>query len=140
MRKGENYMSEVRLDLSCLIEDIPVTIVTTLGTVYQGTVLEWGCGQRSSANADGSTDNANAASMPRAYEGYGGFIRLELTCDVGEICCNANPTANPAIVNGIRSSVDTTYSLFQKTNIVLINWADISAIGPQRNCLTLTTT
>lgn len=107
-----------RLDLSCLIANIPITIVTRFGTVYQGTVLDWGCGRSNS------------------YEGNGGFIRMELTCRPGQICCDETPVDTPAIVNGIRSSVNNAYPLFEVNNSVLINWADISSIGPQRDCLT----
>lgn len=41
-------MSDNRLDLSCLIGNVPVTIVTRFGTVYQGTVLDWDCGRSGS--------------------------------------------------------------------------------------------
>lgn len=122
-------MSEERLDLSCLIENIPVTIVTRFGTVYQGTALDWGCGRSTSSDSE----EGNKRSLS---EGYVGFIRLQLTCRPGQICCDETPSDTPAIVNGIRSSVNNAYPLFDTTNSVLINWADISAIGPQRDCLT----
>lgn len=126
-------MPEDRLDLSCLIENIPVTIVTRMGVVYQGTVLDWNCGRSSSSD---TSDPQASPSISRTFEGYAGFIRLELSCRPGVICCDETPVDTPAIVNGIRSSVDNTYPLFEVDNTVLINWADISSIGPQRTCLT----
>lgn len=123
-----------RLDLSCLVENIPITIVTRFGTVYQGTVLDWGCGRSSSSDA--VVSNKDGSPTPRSYDGHVSFIRLQLSCRPGEICCDETPVDTPAIVNGIRSSVDNTYPLYEIGNIVLINWDDISSIGPQRNCLT----
>lgn len=125
-----------RLDLNCLIGNFPATIVTRFGTVYQGTILDWNCG-RVYKDADDATDSAKSDLPPRKFEGQGsGFIRVELTCRPGEICCDETPVDTPAIVNGIRSSVDNTYPLFEIGNTVIINWDDISAIGPQRDCLT----
>lgn len=122
-----------RLDLGCLLGNIPMTVITRFGTVYQGTILDWDCG-RSCSSPEESPEQTGFLS-PRS-EGYYGFIRMELSCRPGQICCDETPADSPAIVNGIRSSVDPAYPLFEITNMILINWADISAIGPQRNCLT----
>ncbi|MDU2064475.1 MAG: hypothetical protein E6713_06485 [Sporomusaceae bacterium] len=134
---GEN---NTRLDLGCIVGNLPVTVVTRLGTVYQGTILDWNCGR---AYQDTTNDTlaadpnvSNDDLLPRRFEGSGSFIRLELTCRPGEICCAATPVTTPAIVNGIRSSVDNTYPLFEIGNTIILNWDDISAIGPQRDCLT----
>ena len=127
-------MSDNRLDLSCLIGNVPVTVVTRFGTIYQGTVLDWDCGRSGSPDSEESIHDPILTS--HRFEGYAAFIRMELTCRPGQICCDETPVDTPAIVNGIRSSVDNTYPLFEIDNTVLINWADISAIGPQRDCLT----
>lgn len=121
------------LDLSCLMQNIPITIVTRCGNVYQGTVLDWGCGRSTSTSTAVSPDDC---APPRSYDGPVNFIRLELACRPGQICCDETPADSPAIVNGIRSSVDNDYPLYEIGNIVLINWEDISSIGPQRDCLT----
>ena len=121
------------LDLSCLMQNLAVTIVTRCGNVYQGTVLDWGCGRSIPSNTEISKEDV---SPPRSYDGPVSFIRLELTCRPGQICCETTESNFPAIVNAIRSSVAIAYPLYEIGDIVLINWDDISSIGPQRDCLT----
>lgn len=68
------------------------------------------------------------------------YICLRLTCQPGNICCPDDPAAAGvagfSFVTAIAGSGGGTPSLFLADDTVLINVADIVAIGPSRTCLT----
>lgn len=137
--------TEDRLDLSCFVSSLAATIVTKCGTVYQGTVLDWNCGgfrnlssescPADSSDSSGSSDSPKEPSSGSRRENEGSlhFIRLELACLPGTICCSPTPNDPTAAnrvarVSSIIGSNDTT-PLYNIGTTVLINWDDVSSIG-----------
>lgn len=128
--------SGTRLDLGCLVGNLEVTVVTRSGMVYQGIIQDWDCGRATYDDPScSSPDTADSASPRMKCEGYVSFIRLSLTCLPGNICCPLE-AAGASRVTPILGYASSTDSLFVPSTIVLINWDDISAIGPDRPCLT----
>lgn len=134
--------TEDRLDLSCLVSSLAATIVTKCGIVYQGTVLDWNCGGfRNPSSESCPSDSSDSPEDPssgsrRENEKSPHFIRLELACLPGTICCSptpndptaANRVARVSTIIGSNEDTDTT-PLYDIGTTVLVNWDDVSSIG-----------
>lgn len=128
--------SGTRLDLGCLVGNLEVTVVTKSGMVYQGTIQDWNCERTTYDDPSCISPDTEDSSSPRMKcEGHLSFIRLKLTCIPGNICC-PREAAGASRVNPILGYDSGTDSLFVPDTTILINWDDISVIGPERPCLT----
>ncbi|WP_094606000.1 hypothetical protein SPSIL_050870 [Sporomusa silvacetica DSM 10669] len=157
---------EDRLDLGCLVGSLTATITTKCGIVYQGTILDWNCGGITNARPDSSSsdsgdDQKESSPSPRmGGDNCRSFIRMELGCQPGNICCplftntlngslvigddggiiefTLDAPATQSRVTAIRGT-DADIPLYAVGSTVLINWDDVSSIGSigtTEECLT----
>lgn len=131
---------EDRLDLGCIVGNLAATIVTKGDVVYQGTILDWDCGGVAIGRTDDSSSDSEdspkeTSPIPRRVgECCRSFIRMELTCLPGNICCPTiltDTVSNSSRVTTIRSAatVGNLTPLYAIGTTVLINWDDVSSIG-----------
>lgn len=141
-----------RLNLGCLVGALTARIVTQSGIVYQGTVLDWDCGGFPDGRTDDSTSDSASSKTeqvrgPRSGAGCcRSFIRLELACVPGNICCpnftapGAAPVAFPLTAARVVPITDFTddVPLYGVGSVILINWDDIATVGiiSTTDCLT----
>lgn len=149
--------NEGRLDLGCIVGNIAATIVTRCGIVYQGTILDFDCGGFTNRTNNGSPDsedsNKEASPIPRmGGESCRSFIRMQLSCTPGNICCavfNPNipltptppltlPLAASRVTPILGFSIVDNDPLYEIDSIILINWDDVASIGSigSTDCLT----
>lgn len=159
---------EDRLDLGCLVGSLTATITTKCGIVYQGTILDWNCGSITNARPDSSSsdsgdDQKESAPSPRmGGDNCRSFIRIELSCIPGNICCPlfTNTVTGSITIAGVIAATAFTLNLpasqsrvtsilgtsgdiplYTIGSTVLINWDDVSSIGSigsAADCLTPT--
>ncbi|MDU2064474.1 MAG: hypothetical protein E6713_06480 [Sporomusaceae bacterium] len=147
------------LNLDCVLGNISVTVVTCCGYVFQGTIedrdntraqygypvvfptitMDYAQGKEDEECCDKKDEKKEHCHKPIEVdvncENNTKFICLRLTCLPGNLCCE--PTAG--VVTNITPIVGTATGapdLFLVDDTVLINIADIVAIGPSRTCLT----
>lgn len=145
-------------NLDCVLGNVSVTIVTCCGYVFQGTIeddehtrAQYGCpivfpavtmDYEKGEDKDCKEENKKP-DCPKPFEvdvkceNDPKFICLRLTCNPGNICCEptAGVTSNVTPIFGTATGAPV---LFAVDDTVLINVADIVAIGPSRTCLTPT--
>lgn len=146
-------------NLDCVLGNISVTVVTCCGYVFQGTIeddedtraqygypvvfptmtMDYMQGKEDENECDKKEEKKEHCHKPIEVdvkcENDPKFICLRLTCLPGNICCE--PTAG--VVSNITPILGTATgapNLFVVDDTVLINVADIVAIGPSRTCLT----
>lgn len=148
-------------NLDCVLGNVAVTIVTCCGFVFQGTIeddehtrAQYGCpivfpamtmdyDKEDKECKEDKEDKEDKKHCPKPVEvdvdvkceNEQKFICLRLTCNPGNICCEptAGVTTNITPIFGTATGAPI---LFAIDDTVLINVADIVAIGPSRVCLT----
>jgi hypothetical protein len=154
-------------NLDCVLGNVSVTIVTCCGFVFQGTIedeentraqygypvvfptmtMDYGneCSKPEDKECEKKEEKKEHCPKPIEVdvdvkcENDPKFICLRLTCEPGNICCFTAGT--PSLVTSILGSATAGTpgpSLFRIEDTVLINVADIVAVGPSRTCLTPT--
>lgn len=157
--------NEDRLGFGCIVGNLAATIVTKCGIVYQGTVLDWDCGGIPQGRTDNySPDSEDSKTETPPSPRLGGeccrsFIRMQLSCVPGNICCpffintitgsvtipstsippagtttfNATIPASPSRVTAIlgtgTSAATLNAPLYALNSSILINWDDVASIG-----------
>lgn len=127
--------NESRLNVNCLVGNLAATVVTKCGIVYQGTILDWNCARIGSENTCNSSSNGAEKQEEHStrpcmdMEGKPNFIRMELACIPGNICCPIVAAATASRVTPILGFDASTTPLYADNTTVLINWEDVSSIG-----------